>query len=280
MVEQEDWRSRPNPLSHPFAEIPSFAKPACPAPGWRRLARADAAACAAFLDHHGDWAVRHVRWICDRPARGDACELVALALCGLIAAMGRFPGTSFRRGAFFWMSAMTEFASKADPSRRGPKAIRGMAGSFVKIYSVRARTARAWPLPSAVLGEVGWQWGKGFVQFSAPATQLEAILLLLGLRLEEAGGGAPAWDAALKRIGDRELEILRLRAGLGGRRPMSLKEIGLAGVDGRRLTRERVRQLEERGFLRFVRAARRAGLLGLSPEIVFSCQDPSSRKAG
>ena len=53
-----------------------------------------------------------------------------------------------------------------------------------------------------------------------------------------------AMHGVLDRIDPRESEILRLRFGLSGERPLTLKEIG-ARIG---LTRERVRQLETRGL--------------------------------
>jgi len=47
-------------------------------------------------------------------------------------------------------------------------------------------------------------------------------------------------ERCLTEIGAREAEVLRLRYGLGGRRPLTLKEIG----DKVNLSRERVRQIE------------------------------------
>jgi RNA polymerase sigma factor (sigma-70 family) len=64
-------------------------------------------------------------------------------------------------------------------------------------------------------------------------------------------------QAALKQVGDREQEILEMRFGLSGHERMTLEEVGRK----LRLSRERVRQLEERGLLRLRRVAQRMGLL-------------------
>jgi DNA-directed RNA polymerase sigma subunit (sigma70/sigma32) len=62
---------------------------------------------------------------------------------------------------------------------------------------------------------------------------------------------------AMDQVGDREQEILEMRFGLNGHKRMTLEEVGKK----LRLSRERVRQLEERGLLRLRRVAQRMGLL-------------------
>ncbi|MEW5951396.1 MAG: sigma-70 family RNA polymerase sigma factor [Elusimicrobia bacterium] len=61
---------------------------------------------------------------------------------------------------------------------------------------------------------------------------------------------------ALKEIGDRERMIIEMRYGLTGQNPMTLQEIG----EKLKLSRERVRQIEERALLRLRRVAARMGL--------------------
>jgi len=65
---------------------------------------------------------------------------------------------------------------------------------------------------------------------------------------------------ALKQIGEREKYILELRYGLTGQTPMTLEEIGKRLS----LSRERVRQIEERALLRLRRVANQMGLIELS----------------
>lgn len=62
---------------------------------------------------------------------------------------------------------------------------------------------------------------------------------------------------ALDSIGDRERKILEMRFGLNGKDRMTLEEVGKK----LRLSRERVRQLEERGLLRLRRLAQRTGMV-------------------
>lgn len=62
---------------------------------------------------------------------------------------------------------------------------------------------------------------------------------------------------ALSQVEPREKSILQMRFGLTGRDPMTLEEVGKK----LRLSRERVRQLEERGLARLRRAAHRLGLV-------------------
>ena len=62
---------------------------------------------------------------------------------------------------------------------------------------------------------------------------------------------------ALSQIGDRERMILEMRYGLSGSTPMTLQEIG----NKLNLSRERVRQLEERAILRLRRVAASMGLI-------------------
>lgn len=62
---------------------------------------------------------------------------------------------------------------------------------------------------------------------------------------------------ALVQIGDRERSILESRYGLSGQDPMTLNEIGVKMG----LSRERVRQLEERALLRLRRVAIQMGLI-------------------
>lgn len=64
-------------------------------------------------------------------------------------------------------------------------------------------------------------------------------------------------DKALGKVGERERQILEMRFGLNGSERMTLEEVGKK----LRLSRERVRQLEERGLQRLRRAAQRMGLL-------------------
>lgn len=61
---------------------------------------------------------------------------------------------------------------------------------------------------------------------------------------------------AIKEIGDRERMIVEMRYGLTGQNPMTLQEIG----EKLSLSRERVRQIEERALLRLRRVAARMGL--------------------
>lgn len=62
---------------------------------------------------------------------------------------------------------------------------------------------------------------------------------------------------ALDSIGERERKILDMRFGLNGKDRMTLEEVGKK----LRLSRERVRQLEERGLLRLRRLAQRTGMV-------------------
>lgn len=64
---------------------------------------------------------------------------------------------------------------------------------------------------------------------------------------------------ALSQIGDRERMILEMRYGLSGANPMTLQEIG----NKLKLSRERVRQIEERAILRLRRVAASMGLIEL-----------------
>ncbi|MFA6091681.1 MAG: sigma-70 family RNA polymerase sigma factor [Elusimicrobiota bacterium] len=65
---------------------------------------------------------------------------------------------------------------------------------------------------------------------------------------------------AMHEIGDRERVILELRHGLTGQAPMTLEEVGKR----LKLSRERIRQIEERALLRLRRVAHRMGLIELS----------------
>ena len=62
---------------------------------------------------------------------------------------------------------------------------------------------------------------------------------------------------AMQKIGDRERQIIEMRYGLSGESPMTLDTIGKKV----KLSRERVRQLEERGILRLKAQAQRMGLM-------------------
>lgn len=62
---------------------------------------------------------------------------------------------------------------------------------------------------------------------------------------------------ALKQVGDRERNILEMRFGLNDRDRLTLEEVGRK----LKLSRERIRQLEERGLARLRRVAHRMGLV-------------------
>jgi RNA polymerase sigma factor (sigma-70 family) len=62
---------------------------------------------------------------------------------------------------------------------------------------------------------------------------------------------------ALGQVGDREKHILEMRFGLGGRDRLTLEEVGKK----LHLSRERVRQLEERGLARLRRVTQRMGIV-------------------
>lgn len=62
---------------------------------------------------------------------------------------------------------------------------------------------------------------------------------------------------ALGEIGERERMILEFRHGLTGQTPMTLEEVGKR----LKLSRERIRQIEERALLRLRRVAHRMGLI-------------------
>lgn len=64
-------------------------------------------------------------------------------------------------------------------------------------------------------------------------------------------------NQALHEIGDRERMILEFRHGLTGQTPMTLEEVGKR----LKLSRERIRQIEERALLRLRRVANRMGLI-------------------
>ena len=64
---------------------------------------------------------------------------------------------------------------------------------------------------------------------------------------------------ALVEIGDRERMIVEYRYGLTGQTPMTLNDIGKK----LNLSRERVRQIEERALLRLRRVAAKMGLIEL-----------------
>ena len=65
---------------------------------------------------------------------------------------------------------------------------------------------------------------------------------------------------ALNEIGEREKVIIELRYGLTGKNPMTLEEVG----KHLKLSRERIRQIEERALLRLRRVANRMGLIELA----------------
>lgn len=65
---------------------------------------------------------------------------------------------------------------------------------------------------------------------------------------------------ALAKIGEKEAKIVRMRYGLNGLTPMTLNDI--AKKIG--LSRERVRQIEERALLRLRRVAGKIGLIELA----------------
>jgi len=64
-------------------------------------------------------------------------------------------------------------------------------------------------------------------------------------------------NLALKEIGERERMILEFRHGLTGQTAMTLEEVGKR----LKLSRERIRQIEERALLRLRRVANRMGLI-------------------
>ena len=63
-------------------------------------------------------------------------------------------------------------------------------------------------------------------------------------------------EAALKGLGDRAANIIRYRFGLGDYPPMTLKEVG----DRYNITRERVRQIEQKALLQLQRSSRNNNL--------------------
>ncbi len=65
---------------------------------------------------------------------------------------------------------------------------------------------------------------------------------------------------AMGEIGERERMILEFRHGLTGQTPMTLEEVGKR----LKLSRERIRQIEERALLRLRRVANRMGLIEVS----------------
>jgi len=64
-------------------------------------------------------------------------------------------------------------------------------------------------------------------------------------------------EKAMGKVGERERKILEMRFGLNGSERMTLEMVGKK----LRLSRERVRQLEERGLQRLRRASQRMGLI-------------------
>jgi len=69
-------------------------------------------------------------------------------------------------------------------------------------------------------------------------------------------------NSALLQIGERERMILEYRYGLTGKKPMTLEEIGKKMS----LSRERVRQIEERAILRLRRVTQRMGLVEINDQ--------------
>jgi RNA polymerase primary sigma factor len=67
-------------------------------------------------------------------------------------------------------------------------------------------------------------------------------------------------NEALREIGDRERMILEFRHGLTGQTPMTLEEVGKR----LKLSRERIRQIEERALLRLRRISNRMGLIEIN----------------
>ena len=70
-------------------------------------------------------------------------------------------------------------------------------------------------------------------------------------------------EKALDEIGGREKMILEMRNGLSGHTPMTLEEVGKV----LRLSRERVRQIEERALLRLRRVTNRMGLVEVNDNV-------------
>ncbi len=69
-------------------------------------------------------------------------------------------------------------------------------------------------------------------------------------------------NQAMREIGERERMILEFRHGLTGQTPMTLEEVGKR----LRLSRERIRQIEERALLRLRRVANRMGLIEVNEQ--------------
>lgn len=81
---------------------------------------------------------------------------------------------------------------------------------------------------------------------------------------------------ALREIGDRERMIIELRHGLTGQNPMTLEEVGKK----MKLSRERIRQIEERALLRLRRVANRMGLIELNEPRREDRQGPTNLQPG
>ena len=89
------------------------------------------------------------------------------------------------------------------------------------------------------------------------------LRLLRAIFSSYASGNAKTWedslDEVLNTLSSREKEILRYRFGLGGV-PKTLEEVGkIFGV-----TRDRIRQIEQKGIRKLKHPTRRKVLLGLS----------------
>lgn len=85
----------------------------------------------------------------------------------------------------------------------------------------------------------------GSIRQEDPAKIMEKILIRRDL------------DMALAEIGEKEANIVRMRYGLNGKTPMTLNDI----AKKMKLSRERIRQIEERALLRLRRVAARMGLV-------------------
>ena len=101
------------------------------------------------------------------------------------------------------------------------------------------------------------------ISLDAPVSSADSETMTVGGSIEDSRYALPADEAekealehdidyVLNTLKPNEAKVLRLRYGLGGGRPMSLKEVGLAC----NVTKERIRQIEKRALVRMQHPAR------------------------